>query len=331
MEALAPATTASKGHEYRPCPPTGCRSPCPALNTLANHDYMYVHSNTSLLFALTPIALLSSREGYDLSFFDLVNAIVHVYNLSYALAGFLTLVGFLTCGRLSFGKGMSLAGETHVKSTWLLYLLCPFLLVLDLYAAYGPRFVLDLCSLSCRGHTKISHDGSFVHPNCVSSTAPLPTLVGGLLDFASTTRNLDGRPRDGLGLIDIAHFHAHRLKNTPTALNNIHSEVALGECALTWEVLRGHQCYDGPSDHDHNACLKDYLDGVIPRTRLEQWFGEERLPDGWWDFQGVRPTTTVGLVKVKILANSIRSLARKTSCSSCSSAHASSYPNMASE
>ncbi|KAF8877063.1 hypothetical protein CPB84DRAFT_1795314 [Gymnopilus junonius] len=239
------------------------------------------------------------------------------------MAGFLALVGFLTCGRISFGRGvLDISRDIFTKRFWILLALFPLFLLLKFVAAFGPRLVLDLSSLSFRGGTKITHDASFVHPDGVSSTSPRPNLLGGLLDFASTRRGLDGKPRDGLGLMDIAHFHVHRLKNAPASLNDMHSQIALGECALTWDVLRGHQCYDGPGEHDRSACmLKGRLDGVIPTSRLEQWFGQERLPDGWWDFEGVRPATPVGLVSATVLANSVGKLARKSSCDSCPSLH----------
>jgi hypothetical protein len=43
-------------HEYRPPRTKGvkdCRSPCPALNTLANHGYLYVHSALFTKVSLT--------------------------------------------------------------------------------------------------------------------------------------------------------------------------------------------------------------------------------------------------------------------------------------
>jgi hypothetical protein len=51
--------------------------------------------------------------------------------------------------------------------------------------------------------------------------------------------------------------------------------------------------------------------GFVPISRLEQWFGEERLPDNWWnsDGSGVRPKKTVGLVETRKLANFIGQLA----------------------
>ncbi|PPQ79175.1 hypothetical protein CVT25_002798 [Psilocybe cyanescens] len=280
-------------HEFRPCPLDGSRSPCPALNALANHGFI-------------------SRRGRRLSFFEVVGAIVLVYNLSYPLACLLTLAGFITCGRVSLWRRPSIPRWKH--SSFLLWLLIPLLLPIKVALCFVPRFLLDLSSLSRRGTLKIAHDASFVHPNSVPSVAPDPTLLMDLLEYSSGRRDIDGTFRGGLGLIDIARFHARRVDLAPHPLSDFHLQISLGECALTWEVLRGHQCYTGSEEHDRRACmLKGRVNGVVPVTRLQQWFGEERLPDGWWDVGGVRPRRPVGIIRARFVANFIGALALKSS------------------
>ncbi|KAF9553675.1 hypothetical protein CPC08DRAFT_822158 [Agrocybe pediades] len=320
-------------HDYEHNPPNSKRSPCPALNTLANHGYMQPPT--------------SSRSGKDLSFVEVVNAIVFVYNLSYPLAYVLALSGFLTCGHLKFGFGTSHAPEIPWdprKWSFLDLIFVPLSICLYILERFlVPRLVLDLSSLSCRGKYKITHDGAFVHPNHVPSTSPEESLVRELVEYASTTREITGELRGGLGLIDLARYHARRLRSVssppeptlasdsisnpdphseesanparnPPSMTSLHLQITQGECSLTWEVLRGHQCHDSASDptHDRARCmLKARLDGVIPTERLRQWFGEERLPDGWWDSHGVRPSIRVGLLRARVVANFVGQLAKK--------------------
>ncbi|KAH9977726.1 Cloroperoxidase [Lactifluus volemus] len=56
------------------------RSPCPALNALANHSYL-------------------PHDGRDISAFQLTSALRKHYHLSLPFAAMLSIVGTLTCGR----------------------------------------------------------------------------------------------------------------------------------------------------------------------------------------------------------------------------------------
>jgi len=64
-------------------PADSSRSPCPALNALANHGYI-------------------ERSGKNISFFELVNALGQVYGLSRGFAMLLVSGAMIGCGRLSF-------------------------------------------------------------------------------------------------------------------------------------------------------------------------------------------------------------------------------------
>ncbi|EJD42427.1 heme-thiolate peroxidase [Auricularia subglabra TFB-10046 SS5] len=66
-------------HEFNPPLFDDERSPCPALNALANHSYL-------------------PHDGRDIGFWKSVNALRDVYNLSLLLAVVLTVAGCLLCG-----------------------------------------------------------------------------------------------------------------------------------------------------------------------------------------------------------------------------------------
>ncbi|OSX60173.1 hypothetical protein POSPLADRAFT_1147192 [Postia placenta MAD-698-R-SB12] len=66
-------------HSYQPPIQGACRSPCPALNALANHGYL-------------------PRDGQNVTVPQLVHATTTVYHLSYPLALILSVVGAIKCG-----------------------------------------------------------------------------------------------------------------------------------------------------------------------------------------------------------------------------------------
>ena len=137
----------------------------------------------------------------------------------------------------------------------------------------------------------IAHDGSLVHPDGEPSTAPDPTRLKSLLQQASTARNSKGVLKGGLDFSDIVHIHTeHVLSTAHPKLSDYHDRISLGECSLLWEVLR-----------DREGTLR----GVIPTFKLQQWLGEERLPDGWW---GSRPKETIGLLQARKTANEVAKL-----------------------
>jgi len=67
-------------HDYVPASDSDNRSPCPALNALANHSYLH-------------------HDGRDISLLQLIGALREHYNISLPLATVLSLGGVLTCGR----------------------------------------------------------------------------------------------------------------------------------------------------------------------------------------------------------------------------------------
>ena len=161
-----------------------------------------------------------------------------------------------------------------------------------------PSWTLDLAALSARGAHKITHNASFVHPDNVSSTAPDPQMVESLVEYASRIRDIDDRRLSGLSLFDFAHYHARREMSTPAKRYNIHEQVAMGEGALTWLVLRGSE----------TPFKREAYSGIVPTERVRQWLGEEKLPDGWWDPHGVRPPATIGLWRARRVADLVKIL-----------------------
>ncbi|KAI0698537.1 Cloroperoxidase [Cerioporus squamosus] len=73
-------------HTYTPATPGDSRSPCPALNALANHGYL-------------------PRDGRNLTVTQLVSAIRHVYGISLPFATLLSVGGVVKCGHRD-GLGM---------------------------------------------------------------------------------------------------------------------------------------------------------------------------------------------------------------------------------
>ncbi|KAG2361182.1 Chloroperoxidase [Suillus spraguei] len=71
--------TCPPAHPFIPANPGDRRSPCPALNTLANHGYL-------------------PRNGQNIGLWHLIHAVQEVYNLSFILAALLALAGILLCG-----------------------------------------------------------------------------------------------------------------------------------------------------------------------------------------------------------------------------------------
>ncbi|KAJ7191656.1 Chloroperoxidase [Mycena pura] len=142
-------SSTSNDHSFLPAGPTDRRSPCPALNSLANHGYL-------------------PRHGTQITFTHLLQAVKTVYNLSLPLALLPTLAGFLTCAKLSVNPA------EYRRWSWL---------------PVSVAWTLDLADLSARGWAKLAHDASLVHPSGIPSHAPDPALLADLLATARAQPN----------------------------------------------------------------------------------------------------------------------------------------------
>ena len=93
---MPPSIPPDVSHAFVPAEESDSRSPCPALNALANHSYLYVHP--SHLTVICSLSVSSSHDGRKLSVIELVSAMREVYNISLPLASILSLVGVVVCG-----------------------------------------------------------------------------------------------------------------------------------------------------------------------------------------------------------------------------------------
>ncbi|KAI0758969.1 Chloroperoxidase [Fomes fomentarius] len=221
-----------ENHPYVPAGSDDSRSPCPALNALANHGYL-------------------PHDGRNLTQAQLVSALSKVYNISSGFGSVLALGGLLLCGHKKPGLTLARTVDLH-----------------------------DLAR-----HNAIEHDGSLVHddaPEPKSEFAPTavdPALLQQLLDSAADDAGW-------LRLGDLCHAQVRR--QTPGAsrpLDALHTTFAKGELALLFEAM-------GVSVEEAKRLPAQGGDGaakVVPKRFLEQWLGEERLPDGW-----VRPVAAIG-------------------------------------
>lgn len=150
-------------------------------------------------------------------------------------------------------------------------------------------WTLNLADLSARGWNKIAHDGSLVHLSGAPSHAPSPGLLANFLNTARASPHPNAEA--GLTLGELTEVHVARERSLPRPLGNVHEQIAVGECALGWLVMRN------PAT------------GIIDLDTLEQWFGEERLPEGWWDSR--RPVKPVGLILARKMAGEVQRLAKQ--------------------
>lgn len=141
----------------------------------------------------------------------------------------------------------------------------------------GNWWSLDLHQLA--KHGLIEHNGSLVHDDARPHDAYAPTTV----DPALVAQLLAVTPAPGLSMHDFAKARALRDSSIPTPLDGIHAEIARGEAALTIQTFGSHY-----GDIRGNL---DHVEGAVSKAFLEQWLGQERLPDGWH-----KPEIAIGLV-----------------------------------
>ncbi|KAI0321821.1 Cloroperoxidase [Amylostereum chailletii] len=140
----------------------------------------------------------------------------------------------------------------------------------------GNGWKVDLDDLA--RHDRIEHDGSLTHDDAAhgaiyAPTQPNPKLLDKLLSITQT---------DYLSLEDLVRVRAARDASLSKPLSKPHSIISFGEVALTSQMF---------SDKE----------GRIPKDFLRQWFGEQRLPDGW-----VKPSQTVGIATTTKLNNQVK-------------------------
>ena len=142
------------------------------------------------------------------------------------------------------------------------------------------RMKLNLDDLAA--HNKIEHDASLSRADAAPGQlmAPIPIdqkRFQTFLGFAAFSK--------GLFIEDFVQARVF-IEKQSKPLDNIHAQVAQGEVAAAWFVMRDEE-------------------GKIPLDRLKQWWGEERLPDGW------KKPKTIGLIETRTKANEVASIMKK--------------------
>ena len=101
-------TTTSAPHDFIAPQSTDSRSPCPALNALANHGYLY--ANLPTLHDFAKLIHCRPRDGKNINVFRLVGALRRVYGVSLPLATILSSGGIYLCGH-----GTKLVSERSLR------------------------------------------------------------------------------------------------------------------------------------------------------------------------------------------------------------------------
>ena len=240
-EKACPVT--GQKHAFIPPQAGDIRSPCPALNTMANHGYMCVvfffiiMSNCEhiLFYFLTTIAIqfLSARDGKNISAMDVVRGLMSCYGLSTPCAMFLSFVGFLILRK--FGR-------------------------INLY--------------EIGRHNAIEHDASLVHHDTPEGEAFAPieidqSLVDALVSdvkpsLPEIAASSNPTAKFLMNYEDVARARVRR-EGQCRPVDSVHAEIARGEMAIilgVWEVKTENKV-------------------GVPVDYMKRWIGEERLPDEW--------------------------------------------------
>lgn len=151
---------------------------------------------------------------------------------------------------------------------------------------YRLPWTVDLHALSWHNH--IEHNCSMTHADSIpgekfAPSRPDAVLLARLLACAPGSRYF--------GLHDFVTARIRRAQEDRKPLDLIHKEIAHGEVALSLLVLGEHPA-GSVSSADKSL--------AVPRRFVEQWFGEERLPDGW-----IKPARSVGLWRARCMSTSV--------------------------
>ncbi|KAJ4476375.1 hypothetical protein C8J55DRAFT_550191 [Lentinula edodes] len=162
-------------------------------------------------------------------------------------------------------------------------------------------YTLTLSSLSSFGPgLKIAHRASLVHPN-YPSQCPDQGMVEEVLKSKTESGRAGG---EGLSLEDLARLRVSRervsesdLESERCRLDRVHEQVALGESALTWLLF----AQKASILESSSSLSSSSSPSSIPLSYFTQWFGEERIPDGW-----TRPANTIGLLDARKIAGVVQ-------------------------
>jgi len=146
----------------------------------------------------------------------------------------------------------------------------------------GRQFTIDLEDLA--RHNFIEHDASLTRANARPGDRYAPVavdreLLQNLLDASEN--------RDFITFEDLVRVRATRDQTLPAPLSKFHGAIARGKVALTVQTF-------GDSE------------GRISKQFLREWFGEDRLPEGW-----LKPATPTGLLSITRIANRVADLVKE--------------------
>ncbi|KZT19746.1 Cloroperoxidase [Neolentinus lepideus HHB14362 ss-1] len=230
-------------HAFIPPSPSDSRSPCPALNTLANHGYL-------------------PRDGKNITPSHLVHALKAAYGTTTPLAWVLTYGGYFLLRNPPPPASLPSLSPSPLSPSSLSHTLHVLKALPSLYKVLAP---LDLADLALHNH--IEHDASLAHSNAAPDSLYAPTATNyTLLDqlFAFAT------PDDTFTLSSIARARVLREYQSNNSIDPFHAEVARGEVALVLGIF-------GPALTDTGNIHGEGIDMPLFRT----WFAENRLPAGW--------------------------------------------------
>ncbi|KAI0254741.1 Cloroperoxidase [Lactifluus subvellereus] len=146
----------------------------------------------------------------------------------------------------------------------------------------GRYFRIDLEDLAL--HNKIEHDASLTHANAFPNGKYAPVTV----DKELLERLLDtSKDRNYMTFDDLVQVRAARNATLDRPLSKVHDIISRGEIALTTQLFADSE-------------------GRMPKQFIGEWFGEERLPQGWY-----KPATMIGLISTTRLANLVGKLIGK--------------------
>jgi hypothetical protein len=110
-------------------------------------------------------------------------------------------------------------------------------------------------------HNKIEHDASLTHQNCPSGSLYAPSKPDQMLIDQFLVAG-QSQTSDHLTLADLVSYRAARDATLSSPLSSLHRAITYGEIAFTVELF---------ADKDLR----------VPKTSIQQWFAEERLPEGF--------------------------------------------------
>jgi hypothetical protein len=146
----------------------------------------------------------------------------------------------------------------------------------------GHRFTIDLEDLAL--HNYIEHDASLTRGDTRPDARYAPIAV----DKELLQNLLDANTNsEYITFEDLVRVRAARDQTLPTPLSNVHGAISRGEVAFTAQTF-------GDSE------------GRISKRFIQEWFGEDRLPEGW-----LKPVTTTGLLSTTRIANRVGALVKE--------------------